>query len=64
MAVLCAVYEVWHFKQSDTDLWKEYVRKFLKLKLETSEFTCSENEYGEKARKFEMELGELEKNPG
>ena len=58
------IYEVWHFKQSSTDLWNEYVRRFLKLKLETSEFTCTEEEYREKARKFEIELGELKKNPG
>jgi len=40
------------------------VRKFLKIKLETSEYTCSEEEYREKARKFGIELGELKKNPG
>ena len=58
------IYEVWHFEQTSTDLFKEYVRKFLKIKLETSEFTCSEEEYRQKARKFEIELGELKKNPG
>jgi len=30
------IYEVTHFKQSSTDLWKSYIRKFLKIKLETS----------------------------
>ena len=39
------IYDVWHFEQSSTELWKEYIRKFLKIKLETSEFTCSEEEY-------------------
>ena len=43
---------------------KEYIRKFLKIKLETSEFTCSEEEYRRKARKFDIKLGELKRNPG
>jgi len=30
------IYDVWHFQQSSTELWKEYIRKFLKIKLETS----------------------------
>ena len=29
------IYDVWHFEQSSTELWKEYIRKFLKIKLET-----------------------------
>ena len=58
------IYEVWHFKHSSTDLWKGYIRKFLKIKLETSKFTCSEEEYRQKARKFGIELGELKENPG
>jgi len=33
------IYEVLHFEQSSTDLFKEYVRKFLKIKLETSELS-------------------------
>ena len=37
---------------------------FLKIKLETSEFTCSEEEYRRKGRKFGIELGELKRNPG
>jgi len=39
------IYEVWHFQHSSTELWKEYIRKFLKIKLKTSKFTCSEEEY-------------------
>ena len=58
------IYDVWHFKQSSTDLWKGYVRKFLKIKLESSKFTCSEEEYREKARKFGIKLDELKENPG
>ena len=53
-----------HFQESSTELWKKYIRKFLKIKLENSEFTCSEEEYKEKARKFGIELGELKRNPG
>ena len=52
------IYEVWQFQHSSTDLWKEYVRKFLKIKLETSKFTCSENEY---RQKFGIELDEMKK---
>ena len=44
------IYEVWHFENSSTELWKEYVRKFLKIKLENSKFTCSEEQYRQKAR--------------
>jgi len=57
------IYDVWHFEQSSTELWK-YIRKFLRIKLKTSEFTCSEEEYRRKARKFDIKLGELKRNPG
>ena len=30
------VYEVWHFEQRTNDLFKEYIKTFLKVKLETS----------------------------
>jgi len=53
------IYELWHFEHSSADLCKGYIRKFLKMKLETSKFTCSEEEYRQKARKFGIELGEL-----
>jgi hypothetical protein len=36
----------------------------MKIKLETSKFTCSEEEYREKAKKFGIELGELKENIG
>jgi len=61
---IIGIYNVWHFKHSSTDLWKGYVRKFLKIKLESSKFTCSEEEYREKARKFGIELGDLKENLG
>ena len=53
---ITSIYEVTHFEQSSTDLWKSYIRKFLKIKLETSKFTCSEQEYRWKATKFDTEL--------
>jgi len=53
---ITSIYEVTHFEQSSTDLWKSYIRKFLKIKLETSKFTCSEKEYRWKATKFDTEL--------
>ena len=58
------IYEVMHFENSSTELWKGYIRKFMKIKLETSKFTCSEQEYRQKARKFGIELGEIKENPG
>jgi len=58
------IYDVWHFKQSSTNLWKGYVKKFLKIKLKSSKFTCSEKKYREKTRKFGIELGDLKENPG
>jgi hypothetical protein len=36
----------------------------MKIKLETSKFTCNEEEYKLKARKFGITLGELKENPG
>jgi hypothetical protein len=50
------IYDVWHFEQSSADLWKGYIRKFMKIKLETSKFTCSEGEYKLKARKLASNL--------
>jgi hypothetical protein len=36
----------------------------MKIKLETSKFTCSEGDNRLKAIKFGIELGELKENPG
>ena len=30
------VYEVWHFEQRTNELFQEYIKTFLKIKLETS----------------------------
>jgi hypothetical protein len=58
------IYEVQHFKKKSTDLWKNYIKKFMKIKLETSPFSCSEEEYRQKAQQLGIELGELKPNPG
>jgi len=39
-------------------LWKEYIRRFMKIKLETSPFTCDEMVDRDIARQFGIELGE------
>ena len=62
--VIKQIYEVWNFENSSADLFKEYIRKFLKIKLESSEFSCSEQEYRDKARLLGIELGKLEYNAG
>ena len=57
------VYEVHHFTNTSTELWKKYIRKFLKIKLETS--PCeNEQEYRDKARQLGIELGEISHNKG
>jgi len=58
------IYEVQHFEKKSTDLWRNYIKKFMKIKLETSPFSCSEEEYRNKAKLLEIELGELKPNPG
>ena len=58
------IFEVLQFNNTGTDLWKAYIRKFMKIKLETSPFTGDENEYREIARQFGVELGEFEENSG
>src|SRR5580692_3194668 len=55
---------VWHFENTSRDLFKEYIKKFMKIKLETSEFDCSEEDYRNKAKKLGITLGKLEYNPG
>jgi hypothetical protein len=60
----CRIIETYEVEQSSTDLWKSYIKKFLKIKLETSPFTRSEDEYREKAGRLGIELGELKQNPG
>ena len=57
------IYEVHNFTDTSTDLWKKYIRKFLKIKLETS--PCSnEKEYRAKARQLGIELEDISFNKG
>lgn len=60
------IYEVHHFEKSSTELWKSYIGKFLKIKLETSPYSCSTDEYISKARQLDIELKpeDLKPNPG
>ena len=58
------IYEVQHFENTSSDLWKEYIKKFMKIKLETSNYDCSEEEYRSKARQLGIELGNIKFNPG
>ena len=45
-------YEVWHFDKSTDDLFKGYIRRFMKIKLESSkyDFKTKEEEANFKAR--------------
>lgn len=59
------IYVVHHFKNTTTELWKDYIKSFLKLKLESSAFGCSEEEYRMDAiHKYGIELEKLQYNPG
>ena len=58
------IYEVQHFENKSTDLWRNYIKKFMKIKLETSPFNSSEEEYRKKAQQLGIELGDLKPNPG
>ena len=66
------IYEVWNFEERTDELFKEYVRKFLKLKMESSPLVVgekctykSEEEFKNVVKeKLGMELGKIEHNPG
>jgi len=49
------IFEVWHF-DSSTDLWRNYINDFMKIKLETSPHTYSSNEEYVNAIKLKMGL--------
>jgi len=59
--IINQIYEVLHFENTSTDLWKEYKRRLMKIKLETSPFTCDEMVYRDKTRQLGNEVGELKK---
>jgi len=61
------IYEVWNFKCS-TDIFKTYISKFMKIKLESSEYSCysSKEEYVadiEEKQGFKLDLNKIAYNP-
>ncbi|KAE9522228.1 hypothetical protein AGLY_017373 [Aphis glycines] len=42
--IITKMYEVWNFKEKTTDLFKEYIKNFMKIKLESSKHNYSSNE--------------------
>ena len=66
------IYEVWHFKKKSNNLFKKYVQKFMKIKMESSELKTGEgctyksvNEYRSIVKsKLGINLGEIKFNPG
>jgi hypothetical protein len=60
--------EVWNFEKKSNYLFKEYVKAFMKIKLETSPWQDdfeTEDEYRKAVKeKLGIELGEIENNPG
>ena len=62
-------YEVWHFDKSTDDLFKGYIRRFMKIKLESSkyDFKTKEEETKFKARiknSLDIDIGKFEFNAG
>jgi len=41
--IITKIYEVWHFEEKSTDLFKDYVNNFIKIKLESSKHNYSCN---------------------
>ena len=70
--IIQKIYEVWHFKESSEDLFKGYVRKFMKIKMESSPMTFGNKcKYKNEAEfkyivknKLDIDLGEMKHNPG
>ena len=63
------IYEVYHFEKSSDDLFKDYIKKFMKLKLESTKYnfknTNEETTFRNKVKKnLDIELGELCENAG
>jgi hypothetical protein len=60
--------EVWHFYEKSSNLFKGYVKAFMKIKLETSPWQDdfeSEEEYRKAVKEnLGIELGKIESNPG
>ena len=63
------VYEVWHFAKTSDDLFKWYIRRFMKIKLESSkyDFKTKEEEDSFKAKikdNLDIDVEKFEFNPG
>ena len=59
------IYEVWHWKEKSNDLFKGYMRAFLKIKLENSVVEKADEEnYRKSALSIGITLGEIKDNPG
>ena len=60
------VYEVWHFEQRTNDLFKEYIKTFLKVKLETSPHNYkSDRKYKRVVlERLGIDLENIASNPG
>ena len=66
------IYEVWHFTKTSSDLFKEYIRKFIKIKMESSSLevglNCTyktEQEFKDIVfKKLGITLDNIEYNPG
>ena len=63
------IYEVWHFDESTDDLFKAYVRRFMKIKLESSnyDFKTKEEEANFKIKikeYLDIDIGKFEFNAG
>ena len=66
------IYEVWHFKESTEDLFKRYIQKFMKIKMETSPLVVGDgckyktiDEFKQIVKdKLNIDLGEIKHNPG
>ncbi|GFT56859.1 DNA_pol_B_2 domain-containing protein [Trichonephila clavipes] len=59
------VYEVWHFNSKSKDLFRDYVKLFLKIKLETNDkwnFKTEEEYRRYVKEKLDIELGKTEKS--
>ena len=66
------IFEVWNFENRSNDLFKGYVKKFIKIKMESSELKTGEgctyksvDEYRKVVKsKLGIQLGEIKFNPG
>ena len=60
------VYEVWHFEECTDKLFQDYIKTFLKIKLETSPHNYKTDQEYKKAvfEKYGIVLEKIEPNPG